>query len=234
MDSTTPLGHFRQSYFGPVGPTMGYWNSWHIRYETDGAGLAILTLIEQQEAKAELLLAVQNPLDPRPLLGLGYLSSEAALPALHRCLAVQGTHSWSTHAIRAIAQIDPAALHQTQLLHSLTYSPAHENPLSDPLIDLLLGLRLYFPLVLLESPVIEQIINLLHHPKGLVRVHALQMLREFYVFPTAAQETAQDIERSQSDPIFQLIRQDGSPLSYHEAERLLRIAAQATSGAPGA
>ena len=185
---------------------------------------------ERQHAETELLLALKAPLDPRPLLGLGYLGSEAALLALHQHLALLGTHSWSTHALRSIARINPSALDQTRLLQKLKYSPSLENPLDDPLIDLLLGLQLYFPLALLEAPVIEQVFCLLHHRKALVRSHALQTLRKLYSLPTAAQNTALDIERSQTDRIFQLICIDENPASYREAECLLRIATQTTPG----
>lgn len=232
MNSASSLARFRLSYFGSLGLSPGHWNGWHIQYEADGAGLASLTVAERQTAEAELLLALKAPLDPRPLLGLGYPGSEAALPTLHNLLALLGAHSWSTHALRAIAKINPSALDQTRLLHELAHGLSHENPLSDPLIDLLLGLQLYFPPVLLTVPVIEQIFCLLHHRKALVRSHALQTLRKIYLLPTAAQDTALDIERSQNDPIFQLIRVDGNPTSYHRAKRLLRIATQHAPGIP--
>ncbi|UOE34091.1 hypothetical protein MTP16_00215 [Hymenobacter monticola] len=201
---------------------MGEWNSWHIQYKADGAGLSLLTPAERLQAETELLLALEAPADPRPLLGLAYLSSRKALPGLNRCFSSQSQHAWTTHALRAIAAIDPYALDQQQLLRQLAHGRPHASPFSDPLIDILLGLRLYFPLSLLERPVIDQIFQLMRHKKALVRSHALQTLRELYALPTAAQETATDLERSTNDPVFQLISPDDRPADYDSAIRLLR------------
>jgi hypothetical protein len=222
MDSASALVQFRLQYFGHIGNSMGHWNSWHIQYEADGAGLSLLTPAERLQAETELLLALEAPADPRPFLGLAHLGSRKALPGLHRCFATQGPHTWTTHALRAIATIAPSALDQQQLLRQLSHGRPHASPFSDPLIDVLLGLRLYFPLSLLERPVIDQIFQLMRHEKALVRSHALQTLRERYALPTAAQETAADIERSINDPVFQLIVPDRRPADYDNAIRLLR------------
>lgn len=144
------------------------------------------------------------------------------MPALHRCFALQGPQSWKTHALRAIAKIDPTAFDQRLLLRELAHSLPHEDSFSDPLLDILLGLQLYFPLSLLERPVIEQIFRLMRHEKALVRSYSLQTLRQLYALPTAALEDAAAIERSISDPIFQLICPDGRPADYDKAIGLLR------------
>lgn len=199
---------FRQKFLGPIDQYL----AWHDGYSsfTDFDLLDQLSPPDQQTAAAELLHALEKrKADPRAMLGLGHLRYRPALPALHTCLSTSGTY-----ALEAIARIDPSELQVAQVQQVLHANAEKEYVL----LELLIGLGHFYTRQQLSAQLLQQIFELLAHPKYLVRYHALAAMRNLYGLAQTNSTTAAQV---QADTIFSHITSDKRPADYRKAQQLL-------------
>jgi hypothetical protein len=222
VNTSPPLDHFRQQYFGPYDHYLG----WHDGYDADLTALDALTPADRATAEAELCTALRTGRpDPRVILGLGHLRSRAALPLLHDYLPKSGIY-----VLGAIAQIDPNALQTEQLLTLLTSPKIEESDL----FGMVMGLGSYFTLPQLAPRIIQQLIALLANRHYLVRVHTLDTLRRLYHLPSPKDGDGKHTTRADvlSDELFCLIVPDRKSADFRRAQQLLQAQIAALTPPP--
>ena len=212
MNTLSPLDFFRQEYLGPC----DHYLNWRDGYRANEAALAALTPTDRAIAEAELCDSLRTGLaDPRAIIGLGYLRSQAALPLLHSYLSKAGIY-----ALEAIARIDPKALDADRVLRILSSSKATQ----EQLFDLAIGLGHFFTLPQLDPRLVPQLLALLANRHFLVRTHALTALRRLHLLPDpkASQSPSGTPADVRSDTLFGLICSDGNPADFRRAQQLLQ------------